>query len=318
MGNLLPIDGPDYLQNIQDNFNALESGPATHIYLDTVNGNDTAHNGRSWVQAFKTAAKAAATVETLGVIHVIGDIREQIVGSNLKFDITWIGHGSLHHADLPSAAYHPGANIWRGPASPTAVTPLLELRARGWKFLNFMFAGLSDAACIKFVRNALEGVSEFDPSHSQFINCRFVDGKYAIEDAGGSYNHLIAGCEFKGFATGAIVGTSTSVANPLNWKIKNNIFAPDNGSDFGNALHLDLALNSGIIERNVFGKVRSTGKYIDLTGGNNNIVGHNTLAGVYNTDDYVAGTDDSWLQNAVAVVAVTAPDGLTLAAPAAP
>ena len=48
------------------------------------------------------------------------------------------------------------------------------------------------------------------------------------------------------------------------------------------------------------------------------MVAKNILGGVYDTSDYVAGTGDVWLQNAVAVKAVTAPDGLSLAAPAAP
>ena len=291
--------------------------PVQEYYVDTFNGDDDAHDGKSWSQAFATMTKALDTVSTGGTVHFRGDVREEYVGSNLKFDITIIGHGSLHHADLPAAGYDTGAAIWRAPASPTTATPLLEVRGRGWQFVNFMVDAPVDAAAFLLKRNALSGTSEYDASHASFVGVRGVDGKHFVEDSGGCYNVTIDGCELKAFTAAAIVNSSTAVANPLNWKIINNLFPP-NVSDFGNVTHIDSPLNCAEILNNVFGTVRSTAKYIDLTGGNGNVVAKNILGGVYNTDDYVAGTGDIWLQNAVAVVAVTAPDGLTLAAPAAP
>jgi hypothetical protein len=86
----------------------------------------------------------------------------------------------------------------------------------------------------------------------------------------------------------------------------------------GNLQHIDSPLNGSTILGNVFGTVKSTGIYIDLTGGTGNVVAHNILGGVYDTSDYVAGTGDLWYQNAVAVKATTAPDGLSLTVPAAP
>jgi hypothetical protein len=260
---------------------------------------------------------ALSAVQTGGKIYFRGDVREELTGSNLKFDITIIGAGSLHHPDLPSASYHPGSSTWRPPASPTATTPLLKVRGRGWKFINVFFDCPVDAAAIKLERNALEGTSEYDASHASFINCRFVDGAYGIEDAGGCYNVTVQGCEFKAFTTAAIANTSTSVANPLNWKITDCLF-PANVSDFGNVTHVDSPLNCAVIRNNIFGTVRSTALYVDLSGGNGNIVVENILGGVYDTSDYVPGTGDIWLQNRVAVKATTAPDGLSLVVPAAP
>lgn len=297
----------------------LPDSPAAHYYVDTVNGS-ASNNGLSWTTAFSTMAAALAAVSTGGTIHFRGDVREELTGSNLVFDVTIIGHGSLHHADVPDTGYHPGSCIWRPPASPTATTPLLKLRARGWKFINIMFDCPVDSAAIYMERNALSGTSEYDPSHATFINCRFVDGKYGIQDVGGCYNVTLKNCEFKACTTAAIANTSTAVANPLNWKIIDCLF-PANVSSFGNATHIDSPLNASFIKNCEFGTVTSTALYVDLTGGNVNFVTGNKFGGSYDTSDYVAGTDDNWSGNITADISsnsAVADNGLTIAVPAAP
>jgi hypothetical protein len=291
--------------------------PVPDLFVDGKTGADS-RSGLSWDDALDTMGAALAKVQTGGRIFFRGDIREELTGSNLKFDVTIIGAGGLHHPDEPSSAYHPGSSTWRPPSSPTAATPLLKLRGRGWTFINIFFDCPVDAAAVYLERNASSGTDEYDPSHASFINCRFVDGKYGIEDNGGCYNITVEGCEFKAMTTAAIANTSTSVANPLNWKIRNCLF-PSDTSDFGNATHIDSPLNSSHILDSVFGTVRSTAKYIDLTGGNNNVVTRNLLAGEYNTNDYVAGTGDVWAgnQSISASFGGNSAQGTTLAAPAA-
>jgi len=292
--------------------------PATSYFVDTVNGDDTNHDGKSWENAFATMGAALTAVETNGKIYFRGDVREELVGSHLKFDIEIIGVGSLHHPDLPSAAYHPGAACWRPPVSPTAATPLLKVRGRGWKFTNFMVDSPVDAAAFQLERNALSGTSEYDASHATFENVRAIGGEHFIEDIGGCYNVTVDGCQIAAMTAAAIINSSTAVANPLNWKIINNIF-PSNVSDFGNVAHIDSPLNCAVIAGNVFGTVRAAGKYIDLTGsGGGNVVCDNVFGGVYDTDDYVGIAGDLWYNNRVAVHATTAPDGLTLTIPGAP
>jgi hypothetical protein len=294
------------------------TSPAPDLHVDTVTGLDAVDRGESWANPLATMAYALSLVATGGKIKFRGDVREECVGSNLVFDVTIEGCGSLHHPDLPAAGYQPGSSCWRPPASPTTATPLIKVRGRGWNFVNIFFDAPVDAAAIYLERNALSGTSEYDASHASIIGCRFVDGKWAIQDVGGCYNVTVNGCEFKAFTTAAIANTSTAVANPLNWKIFNNRF-PSNVSDFGNVVHLDSPLNCAEIIGNIFGTVRSTGLYIDLTGsGGGNIVCNNVLGGVYDTSDYVPHASDLWYQNYVAVKATTAPDGLTLTVPAAP
>ncbi len=311
------LTGAGWLKDANDNFAEMEHTPTPSYFVDTVNGSDS-NNGQSFENAFATMAKAIATVETGGHIYFRGDVREECIGSNLKFDVTIEGVGALHHADLPSAAYHPGAAIWRAPAVETGTTPLLELRGRGWTFKNFMVVSPTDAAAFLLKRNALSGVNEYDASHATFENIRAQGTHHFIEDNGGCYNVTIRGCQIAQFADVAIVNTSTSVANPLNWKIISNIF-PGDVSGFGNVTHIDSPLNCAIINGNVFGTVRSTAKYIDLTGGGGaNVICDNVLGGVYDTSDYVFIAGDLAYNNRVAVKAVTAPDGLSLTVPAAP
>lgn len=283
-------------------------------YVDTFNGG-TANDGLSWRTSLSTMAAALTLAQTGDTIYFRGNVREEITGSNLKFDITIVGVGGLHHPDQPAAGYDYGSATWRPPSSPTAATPLLKVRGRGWKFINIFFDCPVDAAAVKLERNALSDVSEYDCSHASFINCRFVDGKYGIEDVGGCYHVTVDGCQFKAMTTAAIANTSTAVANPLNWTIRNCQF-PSNVSGFGNATHIDSPLNCSVIQDSVFGTVTSTALYIDLTGGNGNIVWNNILLGAYDTTDYVAGTGDQWYGNRCVVKATQAPDGVTILNPA--
>ena len=262
-------------------------------FVDPFAGSDS-NAGTSWASAFATMAKALTEVDTLGTIFFVGNVSEQCVGSNLKFDVSIIGCGSLHHPDQPTVAYNPGSSMWRCTATDTA--PLLEVKGRGWKFYNIAFDAPASYAAVKLTRNALGDVSEFDASHATFENCRFLSGKYGIEDAGGANNVTIKACEFAGMTTAAIYGSSTAVANPRAWKIFDNMF-PSNVGGLGNATHIDLSLNESMIARNFFGTVLSTALYIDLTGGNGNMVTDNFMMGVFQAVDYVAGTGDSWVGN---------------------
>lgn len=295
----------------------LGPNPVAPLFVDTVNGLDT-NDGGSWQAAFKTMSAALTAVSTGGIIFFRGDVREELVGSNLKFDVTIIGVGSLHHPDLPAAGYHPGACMWRPPASPTTATPLLKVRARGWKFINIAFDCPVDSAAVQIERNASSGVDEHDGSHASFIGCVFRQGAYGIYDVSGVHNITVQDCEFFMLTTCAIqFGNTSVIALPLKWTIKANRFF-GKGSTAGNGAHIQSALTASIIQDNVLGTLESTGKYIDLTGGSGNVVCTNVFGGVYDTGDYVGGTNDVWLGNRVAVKATTAPDGVTLAAPAAP
>jgi len=266
------------------------------IFVDPFNGDDAqAFAGESWGTAFATMTSALAAVETGGEIHFTGDVDEVCVGSNLVFDVSIIGHGSLHHPDQPTSAYNPAGAMWRNTAGDTAA--LLEVKGRGWNFINIAFDSPASYAAVKLTRNALSGVAEFDASHASFVGCRFLAGKYGIEDNGGCYNVTVEGCVFTGMTTSAIANTSASVSNPLQWKIFDNQFPSYSNTTLGNATHIDSPFSQAIIARNFFGTAISTAKYVDLTGGNGNIVTANFMMGVFQAVDYTSATGDSWVGN---------------------
>ena len=288
--------------------------PVPSLFVDTVNG-AAGSEGTSWASALKTMQAALDAVQTGGTIFFRGSVAEACVGSNLKFDVSIIGVGAKHHADVPAAGYHPGASAWVGDGVTTS--PLIKVRGRGWRFENIMFDCPTAAAAIYLERNALSDVSEYDASHATIIGCDFRNGKYGIQDVGGNWNIRVEDCDFETLdATGgcAIINTSTAVAAPRRWVILFNRFQMDSSTE-GNLQHIDSPLNGSTIVGNVFGTVKSTAVYVDLTGGASNAVCDNYMAGDYAVADYVAAAGDIWYGNKCAVDASTAPVSYSILPP---
>lgn len=281
-------------------------------------GGSDQFDGLSPSTAFRTMGKALSVAETLDTIAFWGDVREELVGSNLVFDLTIIGLGSLHHPDQPAATYKAGSSCWRPPASPTATTPLIKVRGRGWKFINILFDCPVDSAGIYLERNALSGTSEYDAGHASIIGCDFRNGLYGIQDVGGCFNVTIRDCTFETLdatsSAAAIICTSTSVANPRRYRILDNYFQPDSSTE-GNERHVIGAFVGSLLKGNTFGTVKGTGLYVDLTGGSGNVVTQNTCMGPWGTADYKGGTGDSWVGNFTAVDASTSAVGYSIAVP---
>ena len=248
-------------------------------------------NGKSWDQPFTTMAAALAVAGTNDTIQFVGDVREELVGSNLVFDLTIIGMGtSPHHPDLPAAGYNVGAACWRPPASPTAATPLIKVRGRGWRFVNILFDCPVDAAAIYLERNALSGTSEYDASHASIYDCRFDAGLVGIENAGGCGFVTVSGNRFRGLTESGGAGikcTSTSVAVPLMWTIEGNHF-------HNNASHILSSMSYSTIRDNVFGRFTAT-LSIDIDDqpsanqGEYNVITRNYLSGTYGATAYPPG-----------------------------
>lgn len=264
-------------------------------FVDTYNGS-TGGAATSWSTATNTMAQALAKAQTHDTIYFVGDIREEITGSNLKFDIKIVGCGGKHHPDQPGTAptlYDPAAACWRPPSSPTAATPLIKVRGRGWQFHNIMFDCPVDEAAIYLERNASSGTSEYDPSHAVIQNCRFVSGKFGIKDVAGTYRVTVRGCDFFALSESggcAIITTGTGVAVPLNWLVEDNHFAQ-------NVSHMRVSLNYGIIRNNSFGNFTTTGiKTTEVSAqGSYNMIYGNALSGTYsNAGGYTGAATDEW------------------------
>jgi hypothetical protein len=269
-------------------------------YVSTYDGSDSAL-GRSWERPLATMAEALDRANTHDTIYFVGKVAEEITGSNLKFDIKIVGCGGLHHADQPgsgSALYDYGAAIWQAPASPTATTPLLKVRGRGWQFFNVMFDAPVDAAAVYLERNASSGTSEYDASHARFLGCKFEAGKVGIENAGGASFVKVKECDFRGLSESGGAGikcTSTSVAVPLRWDIEENRF-------HNNASHILSSMSYSTIRRNVFGRFTAT-LSVDIDDqpsanqGEYNIITGNYLSGTYGATAYPPGSNNEWAGN---------------------
>lgn len=265
-------------------------------YVDTLNGH-ASYGGRSWSDAFLTMSAALDAAQTYDTILVRGDVREELTASATKFDITIVGAGNRpRHANSGYA----GAAVWRPPASPTAATPLLKVRAQGWTFVNLLFDCPVDAAAIYLERNAIDGVAngEYDPSHASFIGCRFDSGLVGIQNVGGAGYVLVEDCRFyrlSGSGAAGIKCTSTATAVPLNWQIRNNSF-------IHNASHILSSMSYSEITGNFFGRFTAT-LSIDIDDqpsanqGEYNIITGNYLSGSYAATAYPPGSNNEWAGN---------------------
>src|SRR3990167_62958 len=69
--------------------------------------------GKSDDRPFATLEEALAACNTSDRIFIHGNIREENICSNEKYDVHIIGVGSKHHPDQLTSAHHPGASMIR-------------------------------------------------------------------------------------------------------------------------------------------------------------------------------------------------------------
>lgn len=187
-------------------------------------GVDT-NDGRSWSKPFLTMSAALAELRSGDIIRFKGKIREQLTTPVQIFDVTIIGSGNRpRHADDDPSGSSFAANTWAAPASPTAATPLIKVLQQGWRFVNVLFAGPTDAACVQLFRNGGTGDDERDASHAEFYNCRFASGQDGIEDSGGCGHVGIYSSYFTDL-TGVVLKQTTGagIGQPyFRWDVRGN------------------------------------------------------------------------------------------------
>ena len=284
-------DVKDILLGLDGDLRVLQG---TVHYVDAVdgaNGND----GLSWERPLLTMAQAFTNCTSGDTIIFRGKVLEQINTPVQVHDVTIIGAAPYpRHADTqpvdPDGRTH-GAS-WQPPASPTATTPLLGVRQQGWRFINILFDGPADDACVELLSTGGSGNDERDPSHAQFIGCKFANGQDGILDTGGSHHVLVQGCEFNALTT-AIKTASTGVRVPSYWTVEDNIF-------INNTNHIDVSSNFGVFRRNVFGKFTTTALKTTTVSsqGGDNVITDNLLGGTYsNGGGYTGASSDQWFGN---------------------
>lgn len=271
---------------------ALNDGASafsSYYFVNTFSGAD-GNSGTSTTQAFETMGRAFDVIEGYNqsgaVIFVVGNITENLTAPAGIFDVSIIGAGNApRNADAHTGNNGYFAASWK-PSSQS--TPLLTFQQQGWRVQNILFDSPTSAASLAFPRNASAGDAERDSSHTQIVGCRFGAGQNHIQVVGTEnvFNVQLIGNIFND-STGFAVISAGGYA--YRWIIQNNVF-------LNNAGHIDVGFNQSTIVGNTFGK--SSAAYIDLTGGADNSVWGNQLAGTYsNVGGYTAGTNDFWAGN---------------------
>lgn len=278
-------------------------GPGKIWYVDATNGNASATDGNSWDKAFATMQQAFNVLSSGDTILFVGKVREQIVTPANVFDVTVIGMGPRpRHADAQLGG-NTAANTWTTPTSPTAATPLVRVLQQGWAFINILWAGPSDSACVQLYRDAGAGDLERDAGHAVFIGNRFASGSIGINDTGGCVDVLVQNCIFQALTDACIQGVGNIGVGQSDWQILDNQF-----DGFTNGVK--IAAFGCRIQNNTFtaGGTPNTTFVLNISngGGADNMVVWNIFQGTtanFNTPDVVGNATDVWYNSAINTVA---------------
>lgn len=242
-----------------------------------------------------------AQVGSGDTIYVRGAVYANLTAPAAVNDVSIVGASTGPRHGSPTNTSEMGAASWRT-ASGVTDEPLFIVHTQGWRFANLLFAAGSADAAIELQTDS-GATPEKTVSGTTVYDCRFSAGKYAVHDNGGAGLVTLARNRFEGQTTASVFNTAGGT-NPLMWSIEDNFFG------HASATHIDAPLSHALIRGNVFATVASTAHYIDLTGGGNNTVVGNYLAGTYAHADYQDAAGDVWAGNYTEA-------GITTAAPAA-
>ncbi len=264
-------------------------------YVDALSGSNS-NTGRKWGSAFLTMAKAFAVVKSGDAILFRGKIKEQLTTPVQVFDVTIVGAGNRpRHADAePAPLDDASANTWTTPDSATAATALCKVLQQGWRFVNVLFAGPTDAACVLLYRDNGAGNAERDASHAEFWGCRFASGQDGIEQSGGAGHVGVYDSFFTSLTGTAIKHTVGAGAGfPIRWVLERNRFhsCP--------SIMTAVAAQDYRIQENTFMFATAPTLVFDFTGGARNAVVRNVFniaAADFDPAGHVTGSGatDAW------------------------
>ena len=272
---------------------AIANSPyANTWFVDSAVGSN-GYSGNTPQEPFSTMARAFQSLHSGDVIYFRGNITEQLSSPVGVFDVTIIGAGNRpRHADAHTGNGGFSAATWKPPASPVAATPLLIIRQQGWRLVNFLMDGPSDAAAVRLFRDGGAGDAERDASHASFYGMKILNGSIGIEDHGGCGQHWIEGCDFFGNTTDIDNTTGAGIGQSFLYSmIKNCRFISGTTGILLPSQALTIAGCSF---------ARGYTDKINLAGGvGDNIVGPlNVFQGTYSAaGGYTAGTNDEWAGN---------------------
>jgi hypothetical protein len=291
-----------FLKDLYDSNEPLGAflGPGKVWYVDATNGNASATDGNTWDTAFATMQQAFDKLSSGDKILFVGKVREQLVTPVNVFDVAVIGMGNRpRHSDSAPVGGNTASSTWTTPASGATTAPLCKVLQQGWAFINILFAGPSDEACVQLFRDAGAGDLERDSGHAVFYGCRFASGQDAINDTGGNVDVLVKGCRFEALTRWCILGVGNIGVGQSDWLIEDNVF---DGFDGG----IKIAAFGCVIQRNTFtdGGTPATDVVLNTSngGGSDNFIVDNwfqTTTANFNSPDVVGNATDVWYNHAI-------------------
>jgi hypothetical protein len=236
-------------------------------------------------------------VRSRDIIILGGVLKEQCVAPLNVYDVSIIGAANNPRQATSGGVATGGGASWIAPASPTASTPLLELRAAGWSISNIQFTPTTSSACVRLTRSA--SVDTTDASHASFSGCAFqangATTPIGIEDNGGCGFVTIDNCEFESLTT-AIKGLNTAAAVPLRWRVRNNNF-------WRNTNAIGMSSSQGLFQWNRFDQAANDTNFkvnliaVSAQGDLNQVLDNqfsDAAANVTIAKGYKPGTTDVW------------------------
>lgn len=248
--------------------------------------------------AYTTFADLANQLKSRDLILLSGVLREQAVAPLDVYDVMLLGAANMPRQATSGGSPTGGGACWLPPSTgAVATTPLLELRAAGWKISNIEFTPHTSSAGVRLTRSAV--TDTIDASHAEFENCMFAANgattPIGIEDNGGCGFVKIIDCRFDSLTT-AIKGLNTGAAVPLRWKVLNNLFMRNTNA-------IAMSSSQGTFMNNVLNQAANDANFkINLISvaaqGDLNMVLYNVFsdvaANVTIAKGYKPGTTDVW------------------------
>jgi len=264
--------------------------------------------------AFSTFTDLAPNLKSRDLILFSGVLREQAVAPLDVYDVYILGAANQPRQATSAGLPTGGGASWMPPSSgAVAATPLLELKAAGWKLENIEFTPHTSSAGVRLTRSAV--IDTIDASHAEFNNCYFAANggttQIGIEDNGGCSRVTILDSRFEGLTDTAIKSLNTAAAVPLGWRVLRNLFLRNTNA-------IAMSSSQGLFQENVLNQAANdANNKINLVSvaaqGDLNRVLYNVFsdlaANVTIAKGYKPGTTDIWRNyvSDVAAYIVTVP-----------
>jgi hypothetical protein len=274
-----------------------DASRGTTYYVDTNTGSD-ANSGKSWASAFATMGEAFDHITAGDKIYFVGNVTENLITPLGTPNVTLVGATTRpRHADTHPLNGELSGATWKTDAATNS--PLLTVRAPGWRIQNILWAAHASNYAIKLVRTGIEDATEEDGSHAEILDNRFASGGGGISDTGGCINVKVEDNVFDALTVACILGVGNIGVGQSNWYIRNNHFA-----GFTNGVK--IAAFGCWVRDNIFedGGTPNTTFVLNMSngGGGRNFVVDNYFQGTtanFNTPDVVGNATDVWYNTAL-------------------